>query len=367
MPFVSIFKRDSEVRSCCIMNSAVTDNLQDFKTDTDFNYIRQKMLAGLPVDQCKSCYNVDSVGAVSERQSYTIEWTYSQNLKSYDDIKNNTRILNYEINVGNQCNALCRTCNVHDSNLVDREYHSLGITNNLIGLRKSTNFDIIDLESAKRIYINGGEPTINQDFHNFLQRCIDQNSTDIEIVVNTNAAVVSEKFVNLVKQFRNFKFEISIDGYGALNYYIRWPIAWDKFVNNVDTLNAVTNKKISFNTVASIYNISSLSKIFDFLEETYPTALYHIRYPVDPEQILPWNFPNQELVIADLTKIKKLNHYQKDKVFKSKIDGLINTISMCTIDRVALDQFFKFNDLLDQSRNVQLTDYIPELEQYRNG
>ena len=31
----------------------------------------------------------------------------------------------------------------------------------------------------------------------------------------------------------------------------------------------------------------------------------------------------------------------------------------------SLKQFFEFNDKLDQSRNIKLADYIPELEQAR--
>jgi hypothetical protein len=63
--------------------------------------------------------------------------------------------------------------------------------------------------------------------------------------------------------------------------------------------------------------------------------------------------------------MKLLPNYQID-IFKNKLDYFISKINTTTIDIEKLKKFFDYNDLLDQSRNVKLTDYIPELEACRS-
>ena len=106
--------------------------------------------------------------------------------------------------------------------------------------------------------------------------------------------------------------------------------------------------------------------VFEFLENTYPTSRYNVSFLIDPLVQIPWNFPNKQLAIDNLTKIQKLHVYQRDEVFKSQIDSAITQMKNSSTNFAQLSQFFEFNDRLDASRNVILADYIPELEECRN-
>ena len=360
MPFVSIFKKEDKIKSCCFMEN--NKFLQ--QTTIDIDKVKQQMIDGVRADVCKYCYNLDDQNVISPRQTYTINWANKLNLKSLDDITQQT-IVDYDIRLNNECNALCRSCNPYTSNLIAREYFKINLIGHDVGYTPKTDYDIIDLTTVQRIYVSGGEPTIQSTLVDFLQKCINANKTDFEIVINTNAAVVSDKFITLVKQFSNLKFEISIDGYGSINQYIRWPIKWDKFIGNVKTLYDITNGKITFNTVASIYNIGQLYLVFEFLENTYPASRYNVSFLIDPIGQQPWNFPDKQVAIANLNKIKELQTYQKDEVFKSQIDSAIDQMTNSKTNIEQLTQFFEFNDRLDASRDVKLQDYIPELEACR--
>jgi MoaA/NifB/PqqE/SkfB family radical SAM enzyme len=361
MPFVSVFKKEDKIKSCCFM-----ENNKFLQTTTiDIDAVKQQMIDGVRASTCEYCYNLDDQGVISPRQTYTINWANKLNLKSPDDIIQQS-IVDYDIRLNNECNALCRSCNPYTSNLIAREYFKINLIGHDVGYTPKTNYDIINLETVQRIYVSGGEPTIQNTLVDFLQKCINANKTDFEIVINTNAAVVSDKFITLVKQFSNLKFEISIDGYGNTNQYIRWPIKWDKFTRNIKTLYDITNGKITFNTVVSIYNVGQLYSIFEFLENTYPASRYDISFLIDPISQRPWNFPNKKLAVTNLTKIKELQTYQKDEVFKSQIDSAIKQMENSDTNILQLTQFFEFNDRLDASRDVILVDYIPELEQCRD-
>ena len=55
----------------------------------------------------------------------------------------------------------------------------------------------------QQIQIVGGEPSISQDFYDFLKRCIRANKTDFEIYISTNCVSVTKEFISLIKQFKN--------------------------------------------------------------------------------------------------------------------------------------------------------------------
>jgi hypothetical protein len=97
--------------------------------------------------------------------------------------------------------------------------------------------------------------------------------------------------------------------------------------------------------------------------------LIHTQFAKSENDILSaLRFPNARLAKDRLLPINQLNCYKNDTMLKSFIDGLVNHYdSNPVIDQIKLQQFFDFNDKLDQSRNTLLSAYIPELEQSRNN
>jgi uncharacterized Fe-S cluster-containing radical SAM superfamily protein len=361
LPFISTHKFE---RHCCWMPKF--DHYTDFYTDENSLKMRQQMLSGEKTDLCQQCYNVEDYGAISRRQIYTRDWLYKLNLKSYSDVENYTKLIRYEISLGNYCNLQCRMCNPESSNLIDNEYSKLGITQYKLGIVKNNQFDKIDLNSIQQLLVAGGEPSINQDFYNFLKHCIQVNKTDFEIFIATNAVSITKEFVSLIKQFSNIKISISVDGFDQTNQYIRWPSDWEKFKKNTQRLiSSLSSNNYYFNSVVSIYNIARLYPLFKFLDENYPTSAFSMTFLETPDHQVAWNFPNKQLALDDLNKIKTLKKYHTDQVFNSNINAVIQRIETCEVDYTTLARFFKFNDLLDQSRGVRLADYIPELDQCR--
>ena len=84
-----------------------------------------------------------------------------------------------------------------------------------------------------------------------------------------------------------------------------------------------------------------------------------------PDSLVFTTFPNKDLVLQDLESLKNSKFYNQF-LFKSKVDYYINEMQHSKLNLPALEDFFKFNDTLDQSRNIKLIDYIPELEACRS-
>ena len=366
-PFIELLVNNGSTTVCCRSNKAITklSELDDFQTDPGYNKIRNAMLAGeLLPDHCGTCYNYESKGIVSARQQETVEWANRLNLKSVDDLVNITAPAYYEVRASNICNLQCRMCGPENSNLIEKEYKTLGIYKNNTPI-EYTDFDFIDFTNLKKLYVAGGEPTAMPEFYKFLQTCIDQNNTSFEFVVNTNAVKINNKLKELFNYFTNLQFIISIDGFKEVNHYVRWPSTWESIIENTHYLIA-HGHKISFNITVSIYTISRLNQLMTFLDKEFLKTLIHCTLAEFKDDLLnPMNYFDDKLK-DKLIEITKLNCYKNDQLLKSFIDGLISYYTEPKlIDVKKIKDFFEFNDKLDQSRNIQLKDYIPELEEYR--
>ena len=367
LPFIQSVTIDGNFHLCCRSDKPISkvDPLVNFADDVNRNSIKQKMLAGEKLDYyCNDCYNLEDKEITSLRTTLSTEWANRLGIKNISEFTTLTGPVFYEIRASNQCNLMCRMCGPSRSSLIEKENQKLKIVST--DLFRYTGFDSIDINTIEKLYVAGGEPTIMLELYKFLEECIEKKKTNFEIQVNTNAVSLPKKFKSLIKQFSNFNFEISIDGFELVNQYIRWPTKWEKLINNIDYLQN-EGHQISFNSVVMIYNISSLYSTIEFLSKRYEKMPIHLSLvEYDGDILSPYLFPDKELVITNLIKIKKLDIYNNDLVLKSKIDEYLDYFTNGhKVDLVTLAAFFKYNDMLDNSRNIRLVDYIPALEQCR--
>lgn len=367
-PFIELLAINNHTTVCCRSFTPITELtlLQDFKTDVNYQKIRNNMLAGnLIPEHCSTCYQLESKGILSPRIQETIEWSNRLNLHSLDDLQSIKHPVYYEVRPSNICNLQCRTCNPLNSHLIEQEYKTIKLISNNINIKHS-NFDIVKINDVKKLYVAGGEPTAMPEFYSFIDQCIQNKKTNFEFVINTNGTKISDKFKKQLKEFSNIQFIISIDGVNQLNHYIRWPSNWQTIINNVKYLQK-EKYVVSFNTTVSIYNVLYLYDLLAFFDQEFPTTLVHCQFAESENDIFSaLNYPNKDMVLTTLIQIKKLKCYRNDLLLQSFVDGvIIHYDKNFKLDRKKLKEFFEFNDKLDQSRNIKLADYIPELEAAR--
>ena len=367
LPFIQSVSLNGNYAVCCRSHTPISkvESTINYSGDANRNLIKQKMLAGEKLDNyCKICYDLEDKEIISPRITQTNEWANRLDIKHVDDLSKITNPVFYEIRASNQCNLMCRMCNPDWSSLIEKENQKLKIFNDT--KLQYTGFDHINIDKVEKLYVAGGEPTIMLELYTFLEDCIEKKKTNFEIQLNTNAVSLNKKFKSLLKHFNNFNFEISVDGYGLVNQYIRWPTNWDKLVTNIDYIYS-QGHNISFNSVISIYNIASLYSTVEFLSDRYKKIPIHLNPVSFKDNILsPYIFPDAKLIITNLDKIKKLEIYHNDLVLKSIVDEYLNYFdTKHVVDLSTLAAFFEYNNKLDNARNVKLIDYIPELEQYR--
>ena len=365
LPFIHLHVNEkNDVKLCCLADGKTVGKYSkdfDFVNNPELQEVRRAMLAGERVEHCQTCYKYEDGGTDSSRLRDTQEWVTKLNITDIQQTP--TELIYYDIRNDNLCNLSCRMCNPQFSSQLAKEYNELGWGWEIEPM--SFGFtDVVDLNTAKKIYVAGGEPSLMPEFRKFLKRAIDENKTDIEIRMNTNATNLNKEYRALLSKFTNLNIVCSIDGYNQINKYIRWPADWETIVENIRGLLTIT-PNVAFNVTVGIWNISNLSQLVFFFDKEFPTCpvlLNQIMYP--PHQMLT-AFPDKAVALTDLEKLKQAKRYTTDESFKSKVDFYIASMTNSSPDLKVLEDFFKFNDRLDESRNVKLADYIPELEKCR--
>lgn len=370
-PWIEKLERSGRLVLCSRTNKTVTtlNELKDWKTDPSYTKIRETMLRGekLP-DYCHVCYDYEAKGIESYREFETKEWVSKLNITKLSDLDKITHPYYYEVRLNNKCNLACRGCQPNFSSRIEEEFKKFNIADPLPIRNIYSTVDIIDKETLGpdvRVYLTGGEPTVMTPVYRFMQECIDLGKTDFDFTIGTNAAVISNKFLNLADHFTNMNFSISIDGYGKVNDYWRWGSEWNQVIANTKELQR-RGHTISINCVPGIYNVTNLHLLLEFLDQELPFAGIYLQINYNPTQSV-FIHPNAELVVKSMERCKKTKIYYTDgKSMKSTIDSLYDYYSKDPkIDIDALRGFFELNDQLDRARNVQLADYIPELEECR--
>ena len=370
-PFIELLtnqRTDGYTTVCCRSSTPIThlSLITDWKTNSDYTNIRNKMLNNVLIpEHCTSCYALENRNILSAREQETVEWANKLNLTSLDDLNEITHPAYYEIRPSNVCNLQCRMCSPTSSHLIGREYKKINLIST-IPPKERSDFSIVDFTNLKKLYVAGGEPTAMPEFYKFLDLCIQNKKTNFEFLINTNATKLSDRFKKQLKQFSNLQFIISLEGVDRLNHYIRWPSNWNTIIENMHYLRK-HNHIITTNTTVSIYNVTNLYNLLKFFDDEFPGMLVHCLPCTSTNDMLSgFNFPNSKLALDRLLPIRQLNCYKNDRLLKSFIDGIITHYQTIPgVDLTKLKLFFEFNDKLDQSRNIQLVDYIPELENAR--
>lgn len=365
-PFIELMAQNGKTSLCCRSSVHVEDveNIVDWQTNEKYQHIRNKMIKGEKIPHCNACYNIEKLGVTSSRQLDTTMWAERLNLTSVEQLATIKTPAYYEVRASNVCNLQCRMCGPQWSNQLEKEFKEIGITSKDTTYGY-TGFDMVKLDQLEKLYVAGGEPTVQVEFIEFLKDCITKGKTDFELHINTNATKINDRFREIIKQFPKASFTVSIDGYEDLNYYIRYPSKWNDIVDNIQWLDD-NNYKISFNTVASVLNIGRLDELFSFLDGTFPGNQLDCTY--SSGVMTPFAFPLNEQALADLNAITQKDYYKNNKLFTNNIDGLIKYFTnRKDVDNKTIENFFDLNDKLDQSRDMKLEDYRPEIAVWRKS
>jgi MoaA/NifB/PqqE/SkfB family radical SAM enzyme len=174
--------------------------------------------------------------------------------------------------------------------------------------------DIEINQQAERIYLAGGEPFLIKSFSKLLSNIHNKNC---EVVVNTNATILTKHLLDELEKFNNVSFFVSIDGYNKINEQIRKNSIWEDIVANVKTLS--TYGGVYIHTVVQKDNVNELLELGQWVE-TVDVQEWKLSICETPSKFhfshrgiisVPDELYNLKIVKQNIATVRTLNEIKK--------------------------------------------------------
>ncbi len=312
LPWVHEFKKISgKSAPCCYTNDT-------FKNNETIHQVRELMSKGVKPTICNVCYKQEEVSDWSPRIQETTDWLKKFGTPDID----NPILESIDLRYDPTCNLKCKMCGPHSSTLWQKETGDKVVVN-------EDNKDYIfsvDKKLLKKVYLAGGEPTYIKDYLEFLNALYLVNPS-CEVVINTNLKKIPTEWREIIKKFKNLTVICSCDATGLLGTYVRYPLWWEEFEDNVKFASSNANF-FQFNLVA--YNLTA--------HKIYETCTWMKKYSnninltiltepkIFSEYAVP--IPQRDVYISNLRKIEKfpISIYYAAR-FRNEVKRLITKYS----------------------------------------
>lgn len=266
-------------------------NTPDFDLNAEYNNflhkeVRRFMIEDVRHPSCKKCWDVEDQGGYSYRQDFNDSFKLNNKDEDYwlskcerDGSIKDIEFVYLDVTFGNKCNLKCIMCNGYNSTLYAKEQFEtkeISITDykNFMSIdwyKDRNEFDKIgqQLDNVQRIHIVGGEPLLIEHTY-FLKMFIDRDiAKNVTLTYNTNLTTLPDEILETWKHFKKVQLGVSVDAYGKLNEFIRYPMKWSKFERNIDQVIQLkdTNVDIDLHTTFNCLNFLGMVDLLNWIKE----------------------------------------------------------------------------------------------------
>ena len=382
---------DGRAYPCCMseMDYPIGDmrsnTLKEIWNSNEYKQLRVNMINEIPSKECKRCYEQESVGFTTLRNSMNKFFGHHINLvdkTNTDGRLDEFKLIYYDIRFSNLCNFKCRTCGgIFSSNWYsdDLKINKVKKLNRpqIIYAGKNENDMWEQMQEhipyLEQIYFAGGEPLIMKEHWMVLDELIKREMFHVKLIYNTNFSETVFKGRNVFEMWKNFEcvsIGASLDASHDRGEFIRKGQNWKETVENREQmLKICPDVDFYISSTLSFYNALHLP---DFHKEWVDLGLitpkdwninilqtpYHERIDVLPEKLkrlakekyeehLKWLIPNDRLTRATIG-------------YKSAIEFM-----MAEDNSHLLEKFLSYNLTLDQIRSENFWKIFPEYSYLR--
>lgn len=310
VPWTGImYNFDGSVKNC-IRSAEPIGNIRDNDIEQilaqDYE-IKADMQAGQKFNRCNPCYDLEQkenkFDIISDRVFY---------LKELRDVDHtlydttNFALHTVDIRWSNLCNFACVYCNPEFSSKWASERGITMLTPVDQQVEKFKQYIFERAPQLKHVYLAGGEPLLMKENLEFLE-LLKKVSPDVSLRINTNLSKVDTRIFELICEFKNVHWTVSVESTEQEFEYIRYGSVWQDFVDNLQIIKPLGHK-ISFNMLHFLLNYKSIFGCVDYLSSQ--------------------GFHNNSFVIGALTGPAHLN-------IRHLPENVLNSVKKILTDRLA--------------------------------
>ena len=336
LPFTEIYVDNAgEYKLCCHAwqtkdSFAVPDEVLpfDYFFSEEMEELRNKLMQGEKLRDCRKCYELEEAGKISYRHKA---------IKKYglvDDIRDVT--LKLRIN-GSSCNLACYMCHPfnsstrrkelkeiwgNDFDIMFSDVNKVKFYSNAKSMKRNVwNNTIANINKhihlVKEIHMTGGEPLQLPRHWEWIDSIPMEHKKNIKLSYDSNITQLRYKnhhVLDLKGQFKEVHFGISCDHFKEKLEYIRYPINYKKFEENLKVI--IENFSHTINVTVGLLNINELDEIRLYYKKlganprpnfnivSTPRALSIRNLPEEVKEKYRKKYPEYKFVIAELNRPK---------------------------------------------------------------
>jgi sulfatase maturation enzyme AslB (radical SAM superfamily) len=310
---------------CCLIPSG-----------TDLQQVQTTMLNKQRATACQKCWILEDQGKISDRQlkNSSFDFYANRDIRFIEEDcqqgKFSPQII--KLYTSNLCNSTCATCGPEASTA----WGTLTKNKKLIQINNSI-LDQLPIEDFIMLNFVGGEPLTEKKNFDLLERLITAEKTNCFISITTNGSTdLTSHQKKILSNFNNLNINLSIDGVGPVFEYIRYPLKWDKLLDNLDFYRS-QNFKLSVSYTISNLNILYHNETIQWF--TNQGLNYNHNLVTDPDYFSINSLP-----------LRVKNQYTSD-FFREH----------CSNDDEKFQRFLIEINKQDQLKGISINTYLPKL------
>lgn len=261
---------DGIVKNCVISKEKIgklseTPIREIIKNNAHF---RKQMLDGKFPTSCAGCYLQEKHRA-KDFQSVSSRLYYAKELgphlkKNLFDSEHHFDLNHVDVRWSNKCNQACVYCGPQYSSKWEKELTGK-VSTEMANKEDLKNYIFSNIKNLKNVYLAGGEPMLMKENKEFLQ-LLRRDNPDVNIRVNTNLSETRTGIFDLLCEFTNVHWIVSLESIEAEYNYIRHHGDWGTMLANLKTIQKLPHK-ISFNMLYFILNYKSIFGTIDYFQK----------------------------------------------------------------------------------------------------
>ena len=389
-----------EIKLCCRgqpprdgRNPNVSDpdfDLKEYWNGEYMNEVRDSLLLGEKIPQCRNCWKMEAQDIVSLRLNRITDTmdqeTTRKNVIQYlehREIDFNIPLL--ELKLSNVCNFKCRMCWPKDSSKWmqdwdkvkefygegDQEYIGDIVEKNDMHKRRVMNLYERDekfisqliglMKHVEELEFAGGEPLMDPIHYRVLEAVPNPEKVTLKYSTNLSIMKLGKKhIIDIWKKFKNIKLTISIDGYKELNERIRRESDWDLLKSNIELCKSELDNLdvIKGTTCISGMNAAELGKTAEAI--VFELGIHWHTSRLQWPDFLHANVQHPTELQTGIDGLKRvfdsLNHHDRRNtprrfMLETHINGAISWLETAIKNNKhdeKYEQYRKFNNKLDE-------------------
>ena len=363
LPYMGVFSSHRGTSLCCKADKFDT-RPQEFWRGTIQSEVKHMMDNNQEHDLCKGCYDTERKGLVSDRMIYnnsTRAWL--QDGQGYPQW--------LDLDWSNFCNLKCIMCGPDRSSTWAKETNDYADTNHVRTVAQQHIDDIYNLSSTNLRFLNlqGGEPSMIKEYDHYLQHLIDIGAaSNCEVTIVTNLTNINKQFYKRLENFKMIKLVLSLDAYGTVNDFVRFPSRFQITDRNFRWI-AETPFQTSIDIAFGVTTMFEFDKFLTWLYDVQQHFITHnkmveinLNIVNSPSQLHYLNAPAnlKQQFVSTLEDYKKSNKRLSSAVrFEMQLMKIATQLDKHT--HTSDKQFVEYVYKIADTRNIQIDQYIPSL------